>query len=145
MSKSLKKDKKFICQDCIRLKTCKESPIAWVFFTIALIATISVRAVNLVLDFNPMLAKIFWYVGISGFTLFFIYKFRRHNLMHRQLKDSQLTPKLLSKQELSDHDYELLGTLLCQLSSKKDKINYFFIFIFSGLALLLAVYIDFLK
>lgn len=139
------KKKQFVCKDCIEQKTCKEPLITWVFFIIALIATISIRAVNWAFHFSPLLAKIFWYIGVGGFTLFFVYKFKYYNLMQRELKDSQLTKKLLSKDKLSEHDYDLLGTILCQLSSKKDKINYFFIFLFSGLALVLAVYFDFIK
>ncbi len=142
--KNSSKDK-FICHDCFELKACKEPIVTWVFFFIALIATISIRAVNIMLDFNPLLAKIFWYLGVGGFTVFFIYKFKNYNLLHRELKKAQLTRKVLSKESLSGHDYELLGTVLCQLSSKKDKINYFFIFLFSGLALILAIYVDFFK
>ncbi len=136
---------KFVCKDCFVRKKCRESAVTWIFFFIALIATISVRAVNIALSFNPGLAKVFWYTGVIGFSLFFIYKFRNYNILHRELERSNLSPKLLSKQPLSDQDYEILGTVLCQLRSKKDKTNFLFIFLFSGLALLLAIYVDFIK
>ncbi|MFC1590321.1 hypothetical protein ACFL42_02365 [Candidatus Omnitrophota bacterium] len=138
-------DKKFVCHDCFKLKKCKEPAISWVFFFIALIATISIRAVNVVLDFHALSAKIFWYIGIGGFFVFFLYKYRNDNLLQKELIRTDLTEKLLNKQKLSDHDYEVLGTILCKLRSKKDKINYFFIFFFSGIALSLAVYVDFFK
>ncbi|NQT91087.1 MAG: hypothetical protein HQ558_07530 [Candidatus Omnitrophica bacterium] len=119
--------------------------IAWVFFFVALVATISIRAVNVALDANPMLAKAFWYTGIIGFSAFFIYKFRNDQILHRELQATRLSEKLLSKEKLSEHDYEVLGTIVCRLSSKKDKINYFFIFFFSGVALALAIYADFFR
>jgi hypothetical protein len=136
---------KFICYDCFKLKKCREKATTWVFFFVALIATISIRAVNAVLDFYPFLAKIFWYIGVAGFFLFFIYKFRYESILHREVKNSKLIEKILSKDKLTSHDYEILGTVLCRLGSKKDKINYFFIFLFSGLALIFAVYIDFFR
>lgn len=145
MKNSSKPDKGFICHDCFKLNTCRDSVASWVFFVIAIIATISIRAVNVVLDFNPLLAKFFWYAGVSGFFLFFIYKFRHNAALHRELEKSNLTSKLLSRSALSEQDYEILGTIICHLRSKKDKINYFFIFFFSGLALILAVYFDFFK
>jgi len=138
-------DKEFVCHDCFRLKRCKDSLASWVFFFIAIIAVVAIRAVNVVLDVNPVLAKVFWYIGVAGFLIFFIYKFRYDAILQKELAQSKLTDKLLSKKELSDHDYEVLGTIICKLSSKKDKINYFFIFFFSALALGLAIYVDFFR
>ena len=80
-----------------------------------------------------------------GFLIFFAYKFQYDNILRRELEKTQLKDKLIFKKDLSGHDYEVLGTIICKLSSKKDAINYFFIFLFSGLALALAVYFDFLK
>ncbi len=139
------KDKEFICHDCFKLKTCKESAVSWVLFFIALIAVISLRAVNLVLDANPFFAKALWYTGVVGFFIFFVYKFRYDQILHRELEKTGLRDKLLYKKDLSEHDHEVLGTIVCKLSSKKDKINYFFIFASSLLALAIAIYVDFIK
>lgn len=139
------KNKEFICHDCFKLKTCKESAVSWVLFFIALIAVISLRAVNLVLDTNPFFAKALWYTGVVGFFIFFIYKFRYDQILHRELHKTGLRDKLLHKRDLSEHDREVLGTIVCKLSSKKDKMNYFFIFTSSLLALAIAIYVDFIK
>lgn len=138
-------ENRFICIDCFKLKRCKEKPITWFFFYIMLIATISVRLVNLVMNFNQILAKVFWYIGVGGFFVFFVYKFRNDQLLHRELARSGIVNKLLTMKELDAHDYQLLGTVMCMVSSKKDKINYFFVFLFSGLALLIALYMDILR
>ncbi len=137
--------KEFVCYDCFKLKSCKESMVSWVLFFIALIAVISLRAVNIFLDKSPLFAKGLWYVGVLGFFIFFIYKFRYDQVLHRELDKTDLKNKLLYNKELSGHDREVLGTIVCKLSSKKDKINYFFIFVSSFLALLLAVFFDFIK
>lgn len=143
MSKNQKQD--FICHDCFKLKKCKDPAISWIFFFIAIVAVIAIRAVNVVLDFNPMLAKIFWYVGVIGFFVFFIYKYKYDSAIQKELTKTKLVDRMLIKDKLDDHDYEILGTILCKLSSKKDRINYFFIFFFSGLALALAIYTDFIR
>lgn len=140
-----KNNKKFVCSDCFRLKKCREPLINWVFFLTALVATIAIRAVNLFMDFDPNMAKALWYIGIIGFFVFFLYKFRYDNMLHKELENTGLKDKLLRKEELLDHDREILGTIICGLSSKKDKINYFFIFLTSGLALILAIWVDFFK
>ena len=137
-------EEKFVCTDCFKFNKCVDSPVSWIFFIIGLIATVAVRAVNIALDFDPIWAKILWYIGVSGFFIFFLYKFKYDHMLHRELKKTQLTNKILAKEKISEHEYEVLGSILCRLSSKKEKINYFFIFFFSGIALLLAVYFDFL-
>ena len=140
-----REDNKFICYDCFRLKKCKDSLISWIFFFVMLSATIAIRAVNVALDINPILAKVFWYIGVGGFFIFFIYKYRYDSILHRELENSKMTDKILSKKELSEHDYEILGTVMCRFSTKKDMINYFFVFFTSGLALILAIYVDFFR
>ncbi len=139
------KPSKFICHDCFKMKKCKEKSLTWLFFFIALVATVSIRAVNVVLDSHPVLAKTFWYVGIVGFFIFFVYKFKSDNILHKELESSNLVNKVLNKENLSNHDYEVIGTVLCRLRSKKDKINYFFIFFFSGVALIWGMYVDIFK
>ena len=91
--KSAKKE--FVCYDCFKLKTCKESVASWVLFFIALIAVISLRAVNLLLGVNPFFAKALWYVGVIGFFIFFVYKFRYDQVLHRELDKAGLKDKLL--------------------------------------------------
>jgi len=139
------KDNKFVCTDCFKLKKCKESFVSWIFFFTAIVAVISIRIVNVFMNTNPALAKTFWYTGVIGFLIFFAYKFRYDNIVRRELEKSQLRDKLILKKELSEHDYEVLGTIICKLLSKKDAVNYFCIFFFSGMALALAVYFDFFR
>ena len=137
--------KEFVCYDCFKLRTCKESLASWIFFFIALVAVISLRAMSIFVNSSPMFAKMLWYVGVGGFLIFFIYKFRYDQILQRELEKTDLKDKLLSKKELTEHDKEVLGTIVCKLSSKKDKINYFFIFVSSGLALAIAIFVDFIK
>ena len=141
----MKEKKEFVCYDCFKLRTCKESLASWIFFFIALVAVISLRAMSIFVNSSPIFAKMLWYIGVGGFLIFFIYKFRYDQILQRELEKTDLKDKLLSKKELTEHDKEVLGTIVCKLSSKKDKINYFFIFVSSGLALAIAIFVDFIK
>lgn len=139
------KRKDFVCHDCFRLKKCKHSGVSWVFFFTALIATISIRLVNVFIGFSEIAAKVSWYVGIIGFFFYFLYRYRYDDILHKELLKTKLTDKMLNREKLTEHDYDVLGTLLCKIDFKKDKVNYFFIFFTSGVALLIGIYTDFFK
>ncbi|MBU1007054.1 MAG: hypothetical protein KKH08_05660 [Candidatus Omnitrophica bacterium] len=141
----MNKKNAFVCYDCFKLKSCKESAVSWVLFFIALVAVISLRAVNLFISINPLFAKALWYIGVGGFLIFFTYKFKYDHILHMELDRTGLKDKLLHRKELSGHDLDVLGTIVCKLSSRKDKINYGFIFVSSFLALAIAIYVDFIK
>jgi hypothetical protein len=94
---------------------------------------------------DPLYAKIAWYIGVGGFFIFFIYKFRVGQIRARLINHQNLVDKINSKRELKDSDYNLIGAILCALSSKKERINYLFIFGLSAVALILAIYMDFLR
>ncbi|MBT4120965.1 MAG: hypothetical protein HOA57_01655 [Candidatus Magasanikbacteria bacterium] len=141
----MKKENKFVCTDCFKFNKCVESSVSWIFFAIGLIATVAIRAVNVVLDYSASWAKVSWYIGVAGFFIFFLYKFKHDQSTQKELKNTGLVEKILAKEGLNDYEYQVLGSILCKLKSKKEKINYFFIFFFSGVALLAAVYIDFIK
>ncbi len=137
------KDKK--CINCTEYKRCRDSCTSWIFFTIGLIATIAIRAVTVLMHVNPVYGKIAWYTGVGGFFLFFVYKFKVNQARSRLITQRNLMDKVNNQEQLAEEDYNTIGALLCALSSKKERINYFFIFGLSAIALILAVYIDFIK
>jgi hypothetical protein len=53
--------------------------------------------------------------------------------------------KLSQAERISQEDRRLISSILCAMSSNKDRINYLLIFISSALALIVAVYFDFVK
>lgn len=137
------RDKK--CTACPEHKRCKESYLSWVFFIIGLTATISIRAVMVLMEMNPAYGKAAWYIGVSGFFAFFIYRFRVAHTQAILIKQRDLIDKIIHHDQLTNEDYNLMGAILCRLSSNKERINYLFIFGLSAIALLLAIYTDLLK
>lgn len=133
------------CLNCIQYNNCKDSYASWIFFIIGLIATIAIRVVTVLAHVHPYYGKLAWYIGVTGFFIFFVYKYRINRNRARFIKENALMKKVSSKETLTDSDYKLIGSILCALNSRKETINYFFIFSLSALALLIAVYIDFIR
>ena len=131
------------CKNCSEFKRCQDNALSWAFLFIGLIATLAVRLVNLVIDFHQLWAKLFWYIGIGGFFIYFLYKFQQDRAVQQELARINLANRLNRKEALSDSDYEFLRATVCRLKSTKDSINYFFIFFTSAIALLLGVVQDF--
>ena len=130
------------CRDCPEYKRCRDSLASWIFFIIGLVATIAIRLVTVLLEVNPVYAKAVWYIGVGGFFAFFVYKFRVSRQRSALIRSNGLVRKISRRETLTEADYGLIGAILCALSSNKERVNYFFIFGLSAIALLLAVYID---
>lgn len=139
---NMKNDK---CINCSEYKNCRDSFKSWIFFIIGLIATVSVRLVSLFIDYNVLYAKMAWYAGVIGFFIFFLYKFRVETNRAKLIIGKNLMNKIRDNKQLEKDDYGLVSSILCGLSSNKDRINYIFIFGSSILALLFAIYADFFK
>ena len=133
------------CIDCVERKRCRDSFASWIFFIIGLIATIAIRVVIVLINVNPIYAKIAWYIGIGGFFIFFVYKFKISQTRAKFINERKLVDKISQKSQLTKEDYDLMNGILCYLTSKKERINYFFIFGLSAIALILAIYFDFIR
>jgi len=133
------------CVDCIEYKRCRDSYTSWLFFIIGLVATVAMRVITVLMYMDPLYGKIAWYIGVGGFFLFFIYKFRVSQIRYRAINKRGLVDKINYKKELAGEDYNLIGAILCSLSSMKERINYIFIFGLSAIALVLAIYMDFIR
>jgi len=131
------------CAGCAESKRCKDNRVSWVFFLIGLIATLAIRIVLILTHISPAHGKMAWYLGIGGFLVFFMYKFKVSRELSRHISGKKLMEKVHGEEQLTKEDYHLIGSILCSISSNKERINYFFIFLSSALALAIAVYFDF--
>ena len=137
--------KKNKCINCSEHRNCSDTFTSWIFFIIGIVATVAIRVVTVLIHLNPIYAKLAWYIGIGGFLAFFIYKYKINLNRARSIERHNLLYKMNEGRGLTRNDYDLVGSILCGLGSKKERINYFFIFGLSAVALLLALYMDFLK
>jgi len=133
------------CLNCSERKNCGDSVASWIFLLIGIIATISVRAVTVLADLNPIFGKMAWYLGVAGFFVFFIYKFKVDHSRAKAVRDRMLVERVKRNDKLSPEDLSIISSLLCGITSNKDRINYFVIFASSIVAILAAVYFDFFR
>lgn len=133
------------CFNCAQRKNCDDSLASWIFFIIGLIATVAIRIVTVLINIHPLYGKVSWYIGIGGFLLFFIYKFNVNRSLAAIIDQEGLIDKANGLKQFSKEEYNLIANILCNLKSEKERINYFFIFAVSAVALLLAIYFDFIK
>lgn len=131
------------CKNCADRLICKDSFASWIFFIIGIIATIAIRIVTLIMHLDPFYGKISWYIGVGGFFIFFMYKFKVLNERSKRINQQGVLEKISRKEELTDNDYYLIRVILCNINSKKERINFLFIFLLSAITLLIAIYIDF--
>lgn len=134
-----------MCVHCSEYKRCRESRASLLFFIIGMVSTIAVRVVTVLAHMNPVYGEIAWYVGVFGFFVYFVYKYRVDKARYRLIVKSRLMEKISKKEQIVDEDRELIGSILCALSSNKDRINYFLIFTTSALAIAIALYFDLSK
>lgn len=133
------------CEGCTEYSRCRDSFRSWIYFVIGLIATIAIRVVVIFQNVSPIYGKIAWYVGVVGFFIFFLYKFRVGHEREKHIELSGIVDKVDGREVLDEKDYENLGAILCSLRSRKERVNFFFIFATSVLAIAAALYFDFFK
>jgi len=103
------------------------------------------RVMTVLMHINPIYGRISWYIGVGGFFMFFMYKFNVNRTRSKLIEQQNIVNKINQEKQLVKEDYKLISGILCSLSSKKERVNYFFIFGLSALALIIAAYIDFVK
>jgi len=92
---------------------------------------------------NPLFGKLSWYIGVGGFFIFFMYRFRVLMDRSKRINEQGLIHKMENNADLNGNDYHLIRVILCGISSKKERINYLFIFVLSAITLVIALYMDF--
>lgn len=130
------------CESCRMRGVCRDSAASWVFFFVGVVATIALRVIGPIDSVNPLYGRISWYVGVAGFFVFFVYKYRVLNARSRLIRETGLVEKLASSSPLSGGEYALLAEIACSQDSWKERANFFVIFVLSAVALALALWVD---
>lgn len=104
------------------------------FFYIGMVSALLFRSTIVVNHFNPLLGRIFWYIAVGGYILFFGYRFYIARKRRRVVEREKLLEKV-NQSDLSDSDKMSLIYLLSSLVKSKEMINYIVIFILSLVAI----------
>ena len=105
----------------------------------------AMRLVALFIHINPAYAKAAWYVGVTFFLVFFIYRYNISRSRSKSINSKNLVIKIKENENLKDEDRNVISEILCSLTSKKEMVNFAIIFILSGITLVLAIIVDMVK
>ena len=133
-----------LCVRCRNRKVCQDEMASWFFIIIGFISTVSIRIVTFLMEVNPLYGKIAWYIGVGGFVIFFVYKYKVFQERSKVIDQKHLLEKVNAGQEFSHEDREIIANILCKIRSNEERVNFFFIFVVSAIALIWAVYFDFI-
>lgn len=113
------------------------------YFWVGIIATFAYRVIIVLNFYSNTWVKISWYVGTIGFIVYYIHRFDIAKKRSRIILEHRLREKLDQPAKLDKSDHQALTYILDTLVSSKEKWNNYFIFILSGLALVIGVLLDF--
>lgn len=114
------------------------------FFWSGIIATFLYRAIIITANASTFWTKIFWYVGTIGFIFYFVHRFQISEKREKLIVQNKLDQKVAKLEGLEENDRMAMVYIFGTLVSSKERWNYIFIFITSGIALLVGIYLDFI-
>lgn len=113
------------------------------YFWAGIVATFCYRAIVVVNNYSHFWAQTFWYIGTTGFIIYFIHRYKISEKRAKIIQEYQLENKIQDSKELSDKDKVALEYIFETLRSSKEKWNSIFIFVASFVGLILGIYLDF--
>jgi len=126
-------------------RECRDSAWSWIFLFIGILAALAMRLVALFMHTNQFYAKVSWYVGVSFFFVFFIYRYNVSNSRARAVREKDLVSKVVGDDKMGEEDRRVVSRILCGLTSKKERVNFITIFALSGITLAIAIIADIIK
>ncbi len=112
------------------------APVINLFFIIGLISALSFRSLMTLKDLQPELFRPVWYLGIIGYIVFFSFRYIISQKRKKTITDYDLINKV-QKGKLDKDDRQAIAYLLSSVKKSRENLNYLFIFVTSGLAILL--------
>jgi len=115
------------------------------FFWTGILSTFLYRAIIVLTNYSAAWTKAAWYVGTVGFVIYFAHRFQISEQREHLVVENKLIEKTSKLEGLSDDDRAAMEYIFKTLVSSKERWNYIFIFTTSGLAVLLGIYLDFIR
>ncbi len=105
--------------------------VTWLAFSVGLTGSISLRLILIAKAYHPELIRLFWYIGVCGNMVFFLFRSFITRRRRRLITGLDLVEKLRSRGRLHPEDYEALRYLVGSLDASKEQWNYLVIFLCS--------------
>lgn len=111
-------------------------------FAVGIVATIAYRLVVILNHYSQFWVEVVWYIGTIGFIWYFGHRFNIENRRDKLIERLQLIEKIEASQFFQPEDKSALLYILKGLETSLAKWNYIAIFVFSGLAMAYAIFVD---
>lgn len=112
-------------------------PVIIGFFILGLLSSVAFRAIIILQKYTPELVRPIWYLGVIGYTLFFMYRYFISQRRKRTIAHSNVIEKIRSGEVLSSDDREAALYLLNSVRASQEDWNYLAIFVLSIIAVVL--------
>ncbi len=106
------------------------------FFLIGLVSALAIRALIVITHIRPDLFRLVWYVGVIGYILFFLYRYRISEKRKRVIAEYGLIEKMKNRIPLNNDERDVVAYLLLSITKSRENLNYLFIFALSILAII---------
>ena len=103
----------------------------WAFFPIGILSAIALRFLIVFYHINPSMMRPVWYVGVVGYTLFFLYRYSISRKRKRAVVEFRLMEKVSRGERLEGPSQKAAEYLFKSVVKSKEDINYLVIFVLS--------------
>ena len=117
--------------------------VTWLAFAVGLTGAISLRLILIAKNYKPELISFFWYVGVCGNMLFFMFRSYITNRRRRTIERLRLLEKLESRTPLNEEDLSALRYLVASIKVSKERWHYLVIFVCSLAAIFWDLWLRF--
>ena len=115
------------------------------YFWSGIIATLAYRIIIVLTNVDTFWIKLSWYIGTIGFVIYFIHRYEISQKREKIIENQKLISKVEKLENFDQNDKEGLLYILKSLRISTERFNYIFIFVTSALALIVGIYLDFIK
>ena len=98
--------------------------VTWLAFAIGLTGAISLRLILIAEAYKPEFVRVFWYIGVCGNMVFFLFRSYITNRRRRLINELELIKKLQQRYKLCSEDYHALQYLVSSIHASKERWNY---------------------
>lgn len=120
---------------------------SWVINLFFIIGLVSAFLFRLLIFFNyyyTSLSRIVWYLGVTGYLIFFGFRYYISFKRRRTILKNKLTEKVADSDISKEYKDEIIY-LLDSIIKSKEMFNYVFIFVVSFLAIIADITLTILK
>ncbi len=114
------------------------------FFWCGIMATFLYRMIVVLNNVGKVWVQVAWYAGTVGFLVYFIHRYQISERRAKAIREFDLEQKVANVPGLTPEDRQAMGYLFSTLQSSREKWNSIFIFVTSGMALVVGIILDFI-